>query len=156
VACWQPGGTPQFPSACRVSCSFAARSDAQARLLRRRHLDGFIAGPGGGDPSRESYFPLHEDLVEFIVAEYPETLPGAARQAMGLTSPGSRFDTVLEGRASYEVGLAAGITKALKQHSSVIGSGIPMFNGPFRPHTFRPTESRELDSGVRILTFDRR
>jgi dihydrofolate reductase len=137
---------------------------------------------------------------------------------MGIEGPGAKFDTVLEGRASYEVGLAAGVTNAyphlrhlvfstsmrespdptvelvksdpleaarelkaqdgldiwivgggglahallpeidrliLKQNPSVIGSGIPMFNGPFQPHSFRPTEARELDSGVRILTFER-
>jgi dihydrofolate reductase len=181
-------------------------------------LDGFIAGPGGGDPSGESYLPLHQDLIEFIVAEYPETLPGQAREAMGLDAPGARFDTVLEGRASYEIGLAADVTNAyphlrhvvfsrtmrespdptvevtsaepreraralkaedgrdiwivgggtlahallpeideliLKQHPSAIGSGVPMFNGPFEPHLFRPTEARQLDSGVRVLTFER-
>jgi dihydrofolate reductase len=138
---------------------------------------------------------------------------------MGTEGPGAKFDTVLEGRASYEVGLAAGVTNAyphlrhfvfsttmqqspdptvelvgtdpleaarelkaedgldvwivgggrlahallpeidrliLKQQPAVIGSGIPMFSGPFQPHLFRPTEARELGSGVRILTFDRR
>ena len=181
-------------------------------------LDGFIAGPDGGDPTGESYFPLHEDLIEFIAAEFPETLPGPARQAMGIDAPGTRFDTVLEGRGSYEIGLAAGVTNAyphlrhivfsktmgdspdptvevtstdpvdrvrelkgedgldiwiveggtlahaflpeidqlvLKQNASVIGAGIPMFNGPFEPHHFRPTEARQLESGVRILEFER-
>jgi dihydrofolate reductase len=180
--------------------------------------DGFTAGPDGGDPSGESYFPLHQDLIEFIVAEFPETLPGPARQAMGIDGPGARFDTVLEGRASYEIGLAGGVTNAymhlrhivfsrtmrdspdptvemtsaeplelvrelkaqqgldiwivgggtlahaflpeideliLKQHASVIGSGIPMFNGPFEPHHFRATEVRQLESGVRFLAFER-
>jgi dihydrofolate reductase len=181
-------------------------------------LDGFIAGPDGGDPTGESYFPLPQDLIGFIVAEFPETLARPARQAMGIDAPGKSFDTALEGRASYEIGLAAGITNAyphlrhlvfsttmghspdptvelvtadaleavlalkaedgldiwivgggklahallpeidrliLKQHASVIGSGIPLFDGPFQPHTFRPTGLRQLDSGVRILTFDR-
>jgi dihydrofolate reductase len=181
-------------------------------------LDGFIAGPDGGDPSGESFFPLHRDLVDFIATEFAETLPGAARQAMGIDGPGKHFDTVLEGRSSYEVGLAAGITNAyphlrhlvfsttmgqspdptvelvaadpaetarslkaedgldiwivgggklarallpeidrliLKQHSSVIGSGIPMFDGPFETHPFRPTDLHQLESGVRILSFDR-
>jgi hypothetical protein len=36
-------------------------------------LDGFIAGPDGGDPSGESYFPQREDLIEFIVSEFPGT-----------------------------------------------------------------------------------
>lgn len=75
-------------------------------------LDGFIAGPDGGDPSSESYFSADQELIDFIVAEYPETLPGPARQAMGIVGPGTHFDTVLEGRGSYEIGLAAGLTDA--------------------------------------------
>jgi dihydrofolate reductase len=181
-------------------------------------LDGFIAGPDGGDPSGESYFPLPQDLIEFIAAGFPETLPGAVRQAIGLDAPHKQFDTALEGRATYEIGLAAGTTNAyphlrhlvfsttmrnspdpgveivttdpletarelkaedgldiwivgggklayallpeidrliLKQHSAVIGSGIPMFNGPFSPQIFSPTAMRQLESGVRVLTFDR-
>jgi dihydrofolate reductase len=181
-------------------------------------VDGFIAGPDGGDPSGMSYFPLHPDLVEFIATEFPETLPGPARAAMGIDGPGKRFDTVLEGRSSYEIGRAAGLSNAyphlrhlvfsttmgrspdptvelvaadpsetarslksedgldiwvvgggklahallpeidrliLKQFPAVIGSGIPMLDGPFEVHMFRPTDARQLDSGVRILTFDR-
>jgi dihydrofolate reductase len=44
----------------------------------------------------------------------------------------------------------------LKQHASVIGSGVPLFDGPFEVHLFRPTDLRELDSGVRVLRFERR
>ena len=182
-------------------------------------LDGFIAGPAGGDPSGESFFPLPQDLIEVLATEYPETLPRPAREAMGIDGPGKHFDTVLEGRSSYEVGLAAGITNAyphlrhvvfsttmeqspdptvelvaadpletarglkaedgldiwlvgggklahallpeidrliLKQHASVIGSGVPMFDGPFQARLFRPTDLRELESGVRILSFESR
>lgn len=68
-------------------------------------LDGFIAGPDGGDPTGHDYFPVTPDLLEFIVERFPETVPGPAREAMGVTGPGAVFDTVLEGRASYEVGL---------------------------------------------------
>jgi dihydrofolate reductase len=137
---------------------------------------------------------------------------------MGIDTPGTHLDTALEGRATYEIGLAAGVTNAylhlrhlvfsttmdqspdptvelaatgalersarsrprtawtsgssaaasshallpeidrlvLKQHAAVIGSGIPMFDGPFEPRQFPPTDLRQLDSGVRILTFDRR
>ncbi|WP_026928791.1 dihydrofolate reductase family protein [Glycomyces tenuis] len=181
-------------------------------------LDGHIAGPGGGDPTGESYFPVPQDLVEHIVAEYPETLPGPARAAMGIEGPGKHFDTVLEGRASFEIGLRAGLPDAyphlrhlvfssgleadpaseveivrgdplervrelkaedgldiwivgggtlahallpeidrlvLKQSPSVIGSGVPLFNGPFAPHVFKPVGTVELDSGVRVITLDR-
>ncbi|GGV19603.1 deaminase [Actinomadura cremea] len=76
-------------------------------------LDGFIAGLGGGDPSgSDGFFTITEDYVEHIVAHYPETLPVGAREALGVTAPGTRFDTVLEGRRSYQVGLDAGVTNA--------------------------------------------
>lgn len=181
-------------------------------------LDGYIAGPDGGDPSDQSFFPVTPDVIEFIVAQFPETLPAPAREAMGIDGPGQTFDTVLEGRASYEVGLAAGLddayphlrhlvfsttlTKAaatdvevvtdnalgrvrtlkaeegegiwlvgggklahsllpeidrmvIKQNPVVIGSGIPMFDGPFAPTMFAAVDAVLLDSGVRVVTLDR-
>ena len=181
-------------------------------------LDGYIAGPDGGDPSGADYLPVTPDVVQFIVEHFPETLPGPARAAMGIDGPGRSFDTVLEGRASYEVGLAAGLTDAyphlrhlvfstsmttspdpavelvrsdalgrvralkaesgldlwlvgggklahsllpeidrlvIKQNRSVIGSGVPLFDGPFQPHLFRPVDETLLSSGVRVLTYDR-
>ncbi|MFP8886281.1 dihydrofolate reductase family protein [Streptomyces mangrovi] len=75
--------------------------------------DGFIAGPDGADPTGPNgFWPLAEDYIRHLVAEYPETLPAQARQALSVTAEGTRFDTVLEGRRSYEIGLAAGITDA--------------------------------------------
>ena len=180
-------------------------------------LDGYIAGPEGGDPSGADYFPITPDVIQFIIEQYPETLPGPARAALGIDDPGQVFDTVLEGRASYEIGLAAGLTNAyphlrhlvfsttlesddpcveivrsdaldrvrtlkaeegkdlwlvgggtlahsllpeidrlvLKQNRSVIGSGIPLFNGPFQPHMFKPVDDTLLDSGMRVLIYDR-
>lgn len=73
-------------------------------------LDGFIAGADGADPS--SLWPITPDYVQHIVEHYPETLPGQAREAMGISGLGREFDTVVEGRRSYEVGLAAGIPDA--------------------------------------------
>ena len=180
-------------------------------------LDGYIAGPDGGDPSGADYFPITPDVIQFIVDHYPETLPAPARAALGIDSPGEVFDTVLEGRASYEIGLAAGLTDAyphlrhlvfsttleshdpaveivrsgaldrvralkaedgkdlwlvgggtlahsllpeidrlvLKQNRSVIGSGIPLFNGPFHPHMFQRVGETLLGSGMRVLVYDR-
>ncbi|TDC41924.1 dihydrofolate reductase family protein, partial [Micromonospora sp. KC213] len=43
---------------------------------------------------------------------YPETLPAPARTALSVTAEGTHFDTVLEGRRSYEIGLKAGVTNA--------------------------------------------
>ena len=75
-------------------------------------LDGFIAGPDGGDPTGSDFVPVTPDLVEHLVSTWPETLPGPAREAMGLSGPGTHFDTVVEGRGSYDIGLAAGLLDA--------------------------------------------
>jgi len=69
-------------------------------------LDGFIAGSQG----EIDFFPIEQDVVEWIAAEYPETLPTHARQALGIDAPNSRFDCVVQGRATYGMGLDEGIT----------------------------------------------
>ncbi|MHA7248675.1 dihydrofolate reductase family protein [Arthrobacter tecti] len=73
-------------------------------------LDGFIAAPDGADPS--SFWPVTPDYLQHLTEHYPETLPGHARAALGIDGPGKQFDTVIEGRRSYEVGLAAGVPDA--------------------------------------------
>jgi dihydrofolate reductase len=76
-------------------------------------LDGFIAGPDGADPSGpDGFWPIPEDYLRHLIDQYPETLPGPARQALGITAEGTHFDTVLEGRLSYEIGLRAGVSDA--------------------------------------------
>ncbi|MFF7341130.1 dihydrofolate reductase family protein [Streptomyces sp. NPDC008163] len=76
-------------------------------------LDGFIAGPDGADPTGPGgFWPIPEDYLKHLIAEYPETLPGPARAALGVTAEGTHFDTVVEGRRSYEIGLDAGVTDA--------------------------------------------
>lgn len=84
-------------------------------------IDGFVAGPDGGDPTDDLLVP-DEAYVRRIVEEYPETLPTPARVALGVTAEGDRFDTVVEGRRSYEVGLAAGITNAYAHLRHVVYS----------------------------------
>ncbi|GAB3423199.1 dihydrofolate reductase family protein [Flindersiella endophytica] len=74
-------------------------------------IDGFVAGPDGGDPTGDLFAP-DEEYLGRIVEHFPETLPTPARVALGVTAAGDRFDTVVEGRRSYEVGPAAGISNA--------------------------------------------
>jgi dihydrofolate reductase len=74
-------------------------------------LDGHIAEPGGADPTG-TLFTVGPDYLDYAIANHPETLPTGAREALGVTDPGTRFDTVLEGRRSYQLGLDAGITNA--------------------------------------------
>jgi dihydrofolate reductase len=68
-------------------------------------LDGFIAAPDGSIDT----FPVTEDVMEFIAASYPETLPTPVREQLGLTAPGTHFDTVVMGRNTYTPALEAGI-----------------------------------------------
>jgi dihydrofolate reductase len=76
-------------------------------------IDGFITDPERSDPTGPGgFWPVGQDYLEHLVAEFPETLPGPARRALGITAEGTRFDTVIEGRKSYEIGLAAGLTDA--------------------------------------------
>ncbi|MFI7017794.1 dihydrofolate reductase family protein [Streptomyces sp. NPDC050164] len=72
-------------------------------------LDGFIGDPGG-DGSEMVRF-ADEDLAAFVKAEYPETLPTHVRRALGIDDlPNKRFDTIIQGRGSYDVALEEDIT----------------------------------------------
>ncbi|GIF13166.1 dihydrofolate reductase family protein [Actinoplanes teichomyceticus] len=103
-------------------------------------LDGFIAGPDGADPTGpDGFWPIPEDYLGHIVAEYPETLPGPARQALGITAGGTRFDTALEGRATFGIGLRAGLTNAYPH---------------LRHLVFSRTLTQSPDPGVEVVSGD--
>lgn len=107
-------------------------------------LDGFVAGPDGADPTGPGgFWPIADDYVRYIIAEYPETLPAPAREALGVTDPGSRFDTVLEGRRSYEVGLDQGVADAYPHLRHVVFS---------RTMTESPAPAVRLVSGDPVAT----
>lgn len=103
-------------------------------------LDGFIAGPDGSDPTGPGgFWSPSEDYLQHLIQQYPETLPGPARTALGVTAQGSRFDTVLEGRKSYEIGLAVGVTNAYPH---------------LRHLVFSRTLAESPDPGVEIVADD--
>lgn len=63
-------------------------------------LDGFIAAPDG----TYADFLFEGDHMTALFEEYPDALPTVARQALGLDEvPNRTFDTVVMGRATYEV-----------------------------------------------------
>lgn len=68
-------------------------------------LDGFIARPDGGF---DDLLPSPGGLAA-IAARLPETLPGFVRERLAPERPNQRFDTVVMGRRTYDIGLMAGI-----------------------------------------------
>ncbi|TDT38278.1 dihydrofolate reductase [Streptomyces sp. BK208] len=72
-------------------------------------IDGFIGGPDGDATFMVRF--ADEEFFEFLKAEYPETLPTHGRRPLGIDDlPNKRFDTVVQGRASYDLALKEGIT----------------------------------------------
>jgi dihydrofolate reductase len=69
-------------------------------------LDGYIAAPDGG----WEFFGLHDEVSAYINGRYPETLPTALREQLGITAPAQVFDAVVMGRGTYEQALRVGIT----------------------------------------------
>jgi dihydrofolate reductase len=78
-------------------------------------VDRFIARTDG---SFDFFLTEGQHLAD-LVASFPETVPGHLRAVIGVTAENRQFDTVLMGRATYEVGLKEGVTSPyphLKQY----------------------------------------
>lgn len=72
-------------------------------------IDGFIGDPSGDASSMYAF--ADEEFFAFVTADYPETLPTHVRRGLGIDDlPNKRFDTIIQGRASYDVALKEGIT----------------------------------------------
>ncbi|MGH8793473.1 MAG: dihydrofolate reductase family protein [Stackebrandtia sp.] len=104
-------------------------------------LDGFIAGPDRSNPTglEDGFFAVEGDHMTALLAEYPETVPGHVREPLGITAQNRRFDTVLEGRRSYEVGLAEGVANAYPH---------------MRHYVFSRTMTATADPAVELVSGD--
>lgn len=83
-------------------------------------IDGVIAGPDGADPTGSLF--LDGDHLAAMLGELSDMLPVHARAALDLDPPVHRWDTVVEGRRSYQVGLDAGIADAYPHLRHVVAS----------------------------------
>ncbi|WP_030018659.1 dihydrofolate reductase family protein [Streptomyces monomycini] len=72
-------------------------------------IDGFIGDPDGDASSMMRY--VDEEFLEFLKTEYPETVSAEGRAVLDFhDAENQQFDTVIQGRGSYQVGLDAGVT----------------------------------------------
>ena len=89
--------------------------------------DGFIAGPDGGYDGFLQSGQFFDDLV----AEFPETFPGAARGPLKISGPNRRFDSVLMGRATWEIGAKQGVDSPYPHlEQFVISSSLTRISDP--------------------------
>ncbi len=82
-------------------------------------VDGFIAREDGSFDGFLFAGAHFADLIE----KFPETFPVHLRRALGVTKGAQRFDTVLMGRKTYEVGLREGITSPYSLLRQFVVSG---------------------------------
>ncbi|MDT0180443.1 dihydrofolate reductase family protein [Microbacterium sp. ARD31] len=81
-------------------------------------LDGYIADPRGGyDP-----FLIGGDHSRVVFDEYADALPGHVLDALGITPPRSRFDTVLMGWNTLTPALDAGIGSPYPHLRQIVAS----------------------------------
>ncbi|MEU6705385.1 dihydrofolate reductase family protein [Streptomyces wuyuanensis] len=101
-------------------------------------IDGFIGDPDGDASSMFAF--VDNDYLEFLKSEYPETIAVLGREALGLQdSPSRHFDTLIQGRASYQLALDAGITSPY---------------GHLREYVASRTLEKSPDAGVEIIADD--
>ncbi|MFC8246054.1 dihydrofolate reductase family protein [Streptomyces chartreusis] len=72
-------------------------------------IDGFIGDPSGDATSMYRF--VDEEFLDFLKADHPETVSTPGRRALGFDDlPNRRFDTVIQGRSSYDLALKEGVT----------------------------------------------
>ncbi|SDX26516.1 Dihydrofolate reductase [Amycolatopsis xylanica] len=99
-------------------------------------IDGMIAGPGG----EFDFYPEAPDMVEYLRAEFPETMPTHIRPGIGLEGvPNKRFSAVLMGRGTYKPALDAGIASPYAH---------------LRQYVFSTSLGEIADPGVELISGD--
>ncbi len=88
-------------------------------------VDGFIGDPDGDGTSMFPF--VDEEFLAFLKAEYPETVATHGRRALGMDDlPNKRFDTIVQGRGSYDLALKEGITSPYAHLREYVASGTLM------------------------------
>lgn len=105
-------------------------------------IDGYIASA----PSDNlDFFISDGPQAPDLLAEFPDMIPAHARPQVGMAvdTPNKRFDTVLMGRRTYEIGLAVGVASPYPHLKQIVVSdslpdashaGIGIWRGNVREH----------------------
>ncbi|MFH9476296.1 dihydrofolate reductase family protein [Streptomyces anulatus] len=84
-------------------------------------IDGFI-GDSSGDASAMMAF-VSEEFLGFLKSEYPETISAEGRAMLGFhDAENQHFDTVVQGRRSYQLALDADIASPYGHLREVVAS----------------------------------
>ncbi|WP_406371616.1 dihydrofolate reductase family protein [Streptomyces sp. NBC_01550] len=84
-------------------------------------IDGFIGDPGGDASSMYPF--VNEEFIEFLASQYPETVATEGRRQLGFhDAENQKFDTVIQGRASYQLALDMNITSPYAQLRELVAS----------------------------------
>ncbi|MGW5878268.1 dihydrofolate reductase family protein [Nocardiopsis terrae] len=104
-------------------------------------LDGYVCAPDG---SFDFLTPGEDggelgETGEFHANEYPELLPSHVRAHLGLDTPNRHYDTMLQGRGSYQVALDLGVTSPYAH---------------MREYVFSRTLPADTDPNVTVVATD--
>ena len=81
-------------------------------------IDGYIAAPDGSYDA----FPVEGDHMAVYLSDFADALPAHVLSALDMHPPGNRFDTVIQGRASYDIARAAGIEQPYAHLSEFVAT----------------------------------
>ena len=81
-------------------------------------IDGYIAAPDGSYDA----FPVEGEHMAVYLSDFADALPAHVLAALGMQPPGHRFDTVIQGRASYDIARAAGIERPYAHLSEFVAT----------------------------------
>lgn len=98
-------------------------------------LDGFVCAPDG----TFDFFPDSPGAGDHLIRCWPELVPSHLRARFGVDAPNRSFDTMIQGRGSYQVGLDAGVSSPY---------------GHMREYVFSRSLRYDVDPNVTVVASD--